>query len=364
MSANTTEGTGPGSVDRVFPPIGNRVVHANLAIKTVDVDNLTQEVLDLIVGGSYGQTLIVDPDGDDINGNGGPNSPFRTLQKAHDYAVANIDPDKRVVIKVNAGEYTENLTVTRTRTSFVGLTEGISKATRLAGTLTINTSASIGGSADDMVSFENILIAANSNVITIAGSFAHTTLFKDCQIFTSSANAKCLNVTNNAEGGNRIYVTNCIFSNQQSSETTVEFLNTAYANINNGTFFNGTGKAMNITTTDAVIANSRFESASGATTMIGVNSSFNSGKPALNVANAWIVNPSANGNGIEIASGATTNVGQVAFSVGSSAGTGFAVKGVSGAVFVNGNNLIVPGTNNKISNAITRIALTTSLTPA
>lgn len=310
------------------------------------------------------QTLTVDPDGNDIRGNGGPANPFKTIQKAHDYAVANIDPAKRVVVKINPGEYTENVTVTRTRTSFVGLTEGISKATRLNGTLIINTSASIGGSGDDIISFENLSIASNSDVITLAGSFAHTTLFKDSQIITSSDNAKCLNVTNNAAGGNRIYITNCIFSNQQSSATTIDFLNTAYVNIDSGTFFNGTGKAMNITSTDAVIANSRFESASGATTMIGANGSFNAEKPALSIANSWIVNPSANGNGIEIANGAITNVGQVAFSVGTAAGTGFAVKGVSGAVFVNGNNLIVPGTNNKISTAITRVALGTSLTPA
>jgi hypothetical protein len=313
---------------------------------------------------NYSSTLTVDPNGDDTNGTGGPNDPFQTIQKAHDYAVANIDPAERVVVKINAGEYIENLTVTRTRTSFVGLTEGISKATRLAGTLTITTSASIGGSADDSVSFENLIISSNSNIITISGSFGHITMFKDSQIITSSENAKCLNVTNNAEGGNRIYITNCIFSNQQSSATTIEFSNTAYANIQHLTVFNGTGKAMNITTTDAVIANSRFETAAGATTMIGVNSSFTVGRPALSLANSWIVNPSENGSGIEIASGATTNVGQVAFSVGTAAGTGFAVKGVSGAVFVNGNNLIVPGTNNKISTAITRVALGTSFTPA
>ena len=310
----------------------------------------------------YDSTLLVDPNGSDVNG--GLNYPFKTIQAAHDYAVANINSAKRVVIKINAGEYTENLTVTRTRTGFVGLTEGISKATRLNGTLNINTSASIGESGDDMVSFENLSIAANSNVITLAGSFAHTTLFKDSQIITSSANAKCLNVTNNAAGGNKIYITNCIFSNKESSDNTIDFLNTAYTNIDGITIFNGTGKAINITTTDAVIANARFESANGATTMIGANSSFNVGRPALSLANSWIVNPNVNGNGIEIANGATTNVGQVAFSVGTAAGTGFAVKGVSGAVFVNGNNLIVPGTNSKISTAITRVALGTSLTPA
>jgi len=47
----TNEGTGLGSVERSFPRIINKVVNANLAIKSVDVDNLTQEVLDLIGGG-------------------------------------------------------------------------------------------------------------------------------------------------------------------------------------------------------------------------------------------------------------------------------------------------------------------------
>jgi hypothetical protein len=312
----------------------------------------------------YDSTLTVDPDGNDTTGNGGPNNPFQTIQKAHDYAEENINASKRVVVKVNAGEYTENLTVTRTRTSFVGLTDGISKATRINGQITIITSASVGGSGDDVVSFENLSISFNSNIITLAGSFSHTTIFKDSQIITSSINSKCLEVVNNSAGGNRVYITNCIFSNKESSDNTIDFLNTAYTNIDGITIFNGTGKAINITTTDAVIANARFESANGATTMISANSSFNVGRPALSLANSWIVNPSVNGNGIEIANGATANVGQVAFSVGTAAGTGFAVKGVSGAVFVNGNNLIVPGTNNKISTAITRVPLGTSLTPA
>lgn len=51
MSTTTTEGTGPGSVERSFPRIINKVVNANLDVKSVDVENLTQEVLDLISGG-------------------------------------------------------------------------------------------------------------------------------------------------------------------------------------------------------------------------------------------------------------------------------------------------------------------------
>jgi hypothetical protein len=347
----TTEGTGNGSVDRVKFNIKNGDVK-NHNLKMTNVQN------------KFAQTLIVDPNGDDIEGNGGFLNPFKTLQRAHDYALENIALNKRVIVQVNAGEYVENLTVTRTRIGFIGLAEGISKATRLSGQVTINTSDSVEGSANDFVSFENLIISSSGpSVITLDGSFSHSTLFKDTHIITSSANSKCLDVINDSSDGNRIYITNCIFSNKESSETTIDFFNTSYANIQHLTIFNGTGKAMNITSTDAVIGNSRFESV-GAATMIGVNSSFNVGQPGLTLANAWIVNPSANGNGIEIASGTMANVGQVAFNVGTAAGTGFAVKGTAGAVFVSGNNLIVPTSNSKISSAITRVALTTSLTPA
>lgn len=316
---------------------------------------------------NYATTLIVDPYGSDTTGTGGVSYPFKTIQKAHDYANTNISLNNQVVVRINSGTYSENLSVTRPNIHFIGPSEGVTKSTRISGTVNVNTSSSIGGTVNDMVSFENILIASGSgagDVLTAAGSYGYALTLNNVYIFTQSTSAKCINITNTVSGGLKIEMKNVILQNQSSSGNTLELSNVYYANIDRTTFFNGSGKAMNITTTDAVIANSRFESASGATTMIGANSSFNAGKPALSIANSWIVNPSANGNGIEIANGATTNVGQVGFSVGTSAGTGFAVKGVSGAIFVNGNNLIVPGTNNKISTAITRVALGTSLAPA
>jgi hypothetical protein len=230
----------------------------------------------------------------------------------------------------------------------------------------INVSESIGGSANDFVSLENLLIAADSDssLITISGSSSHSTILNNLQVFTSAVNAKGLEVTNDSAGGNEIFITNCIFSNKESSATTVDLFNTSFADIHRLTVYNGTGKAMDVTSTNAVINNSRFESSVGATTMIGANSSFTVGGVSLILANSSIVNPSENGNGIEIAIGATAYIAQVSFFVGSALGTGFAVKGDTGSVAVTGNNLIVPGTNNKISTAITSVPLGTSLTPA
>ena len=60
MSTTTTEGTGLGSVERSFPRIINKVVNANLDVKSVGVENLTQEVLDLLGGGNNFQIGSVD----------------------------------------------------------------------------------------------------------------------------------------------------------------------------------------------------------------------------------------------------------------------------------------------------------------
>ena len=314
----------------------------------------------------YAQTLFVDPNGNDATGNGKINTPFKTIQAAHDYAVANTLASTQVAIKINCGNYTENLLITRPNIHFVGLVNGQSKSTRISGTVIVNIGSSVGGTVNDIVTFENLLIVTGSgfsDVFTVTGNVGCSVFFKDLYIFTSSTTAKCLNVNNTASGGVKIEIKNVILQNQSSSGASADFSNVYYANIDILTCFGGTGPGMKITNTNAVVYNTRFENAGG-TNVVDVVSPFAPGGVALVLANSTIVNPSANGSGINLASETTSQVAQVGFNVGTAAGTGFAVKGVAGAVFVNGNNLIVPGTNSKISTAITRVALNTSLTPA
>jgi hypothetical protein len=314
----------------------------------------------------YAQTLFVDPNGNDETGNGKINTPFKTIQAAHDYANSNISASSQVIIKINCGTYSENLSVTRPNTHFVGLVNGQSKSTRLSGTVTINIGSSVAGTVNDIVTFENLLIVTGSgasDVVTVTGNVGCSVFFKDAYIFTSSTTAKCLNVNNTASGGTKIEMKNVILQNQSSSGVSADFSNVYYANIDLLTCFGGTGSGMKITNTNAVVYNTRFENAGG-TNIVDVISPFAPGGVALVLANSTIGNPNANGNGINLESGTTSQVAQVGFNVGTAAGTGFAVKGVSGAVFINGNNVIVPGTNSKISTAITRVPLVTSLTPA
>jgi len=315
----------------------------------------------------YAQTLIVDPDGDDVTGNGGPNAPFKTVQAAHDYADLNIPVANQVIVKLNTGNYVENLSITRPNIHFVGLVDGVTKSTRISGTVNVGVATSVGGAANDMVSFENFLITSNAgpSVMTIGGSLGCAVTLKNIFIFTSSSTSKCVDITNTSNTGIKLDLRNVILQNQQSSGVTLNLSNTYYANADQLVIYGGTGASITINNTDAVVYNSRFETV-GVSTVINANSSFTVGRPSLVLGNATIANPSTNGNGIDIASGSIVNIAQVAFNIGSVSGTGFAVKGVAGSVFVNGNNLIVPGTNNKVSTAIGagNIPLGTSLTPA
>jgi len=313
---------------------------------------------------SYAQTLIVDPDGDDVTGNGGPNSPFQTLQKAHDYADANIPVANQVVVKLNTGDHSGNLLVTRPNIHFVGPTQGVSKSTRISGIVTVSIASSVGGVASDMISFENMLIAGSGDsVVTIGGTIGCSVMFKDAYVFTASSTAKCVDVINTAASGVGIHMKNVQLQNLSSSGITLNLSNTYYANLDLVTLFSGTGTSMNITTTNAVVYNTRIEK-TGIGTAIVAKSSFTVGKPSLILGNATIVNPIANSDGILVLSGSTVNIAQVAFNI--AAGTGFAVKGSAGSVVVHGNNLFVPGTTNKISSGIGagNIPLTTTFTAA
>lgn len=314
---------------------------------------------------SYAQTLIVDPNGDDVTGNGGPNAPFQTLQRAHDYTIDNpsILPSDQVVVRLNTGSYGGNLLVTRPNIHFVGPTQGVSKSTRISGIVTVSTASSVGGVASDMVSFENILIAGSGDsVVTIGGTFGCSVMFKDAYVFTDSSTSKCVDVTNTAASGVGIHMKNTQLQNLLSSGVTLNLSNTYYANLDLVTLFSGTGISMNITTTNAVVYNTRIEK-TGIGTAIVANSPFTAGKPSLILGSATIVNPTANSDGILVPSGSIINIAQVAFNI---AGTGFAVKGSAGSVVVHGNNLFVPGTTNKISSGIGagNIPLTTAFTAA
>jgi hypothetical protein len=305
--------------------------------------------------------LVVDPLGDNNTANGSITKPFATIQAAHDYAANNVTSTNPVVIQVNPGRYTENITLTRALTHIVGLTAGAAKSTRIVGSITVNLIAPVlGGTSNDIFSVENLVVSGN--VVTLSGDQSYMFLAKNVLFTTSESTGNNLKSTNTSNTGIKIELTDCLFENQNSSDVSIDLSNVWYGNFNQLACYSGSNSVMKISNSNVIMFNSRLTTATG-NNVIEAVSGFNSGVSLIG-GSLVIINSKANGNGVNISSGATVNIVNSAFQVGTSAGTGRAVFGVSGSTFVNGTNTIIFGTNAKRSTAITNVPHTTTFTSA
>jgi len=309
--------------------------------------------------GTSSFVLVVDQSGNNSTANGSITKPFATIQSAHDYASNNFTSTDQVVIQVNPGMYTENLTLTRALTHIVGLTTGASKSTRIIGSITVNLITPIlGGTSNDIFSIENLVVSQNA--VTLSGDQSYMFLAKNILFTTSESTGNNLKSTNTSTNGIKIELTDCLFENQNSSDVSIDLSNVWYGNFSQLSCYSGSNSVMKISNSNVIMFNSRLTTSTG-TNVIEAVSGFGGGVSLIG-GSLVIINSQANGNGVNISSGATVNIANSAFQVGTSAGTGRAVYGVSGSIFVNGTNTIIYGTNAKRSTAITNVPHVTSFT--
>jgi hypothetical protein len=305
--------------------------------------------------------LVVDPLGNDNTANGAITKPFATIQAAHNYAANNFTSTSPVVIQVNPGRYTENITLTRALTHIVGLTTGAAKPTRIIGSITVNLITPVlGGTSNDIFSVENLVVS--QNVVTLGGDQSYMFLAKNVLFTTSESTGNNLKSTNTSNTGIKIELTDCLFENQNSSDVSIDLSNVWYGNFNQLACYSGSNSVMKISNSSVIMFNSRLSTLTG-NNVIEAVSGFGA-DVSLTGGSLVIINSKANGNGVNISSGATVNIVNSAFQVGTSAGTGRAVFGVAGSIFVNGTNTIIFGTNAKRSTAITNVPHVTTFTAA
>lgn len=288
-----------------------------------------------------------------ITPNGSAAAPFLTIQAAIDFAESQYpvaaDSGVPVVIIVSPGTYTETITITRPLTHIEGFS-GRQKATFISGTVTINPSVSYTGSySASYVTLKNVYIASNANnALTVAGSSKVGVILDNVGIWTSSG--KAITITNTASGGIKFQ----IFNSDVNSGNTIEFSNLAIGLVQQCVFTcTGTGNGVSVSSSALTIDALIIETAT-ASTLVKVNSG------TLNVGNSTISSTTTNGTGFDVSAGATLVCGQNAFNV--VAGTGKAVYGVTGAVFMYALNMMVYGSNQNISSAMTSIPMSTAFT--
>jgi hypothetical protein len=307
-----------------------------------------------MVGMPSAMTLLVDPDGSDVTGDGSDNKPFATVQAAHDYAAANIASTAYVVIKLNAGSYAGNVTLTRPRTAIVGASDGIIRSSWITGSVTINMTSGATILSSDIFALENLIITSSSDAVVLGGNQRYVFFGRNIYVYSSST-ASALSVTNTSTGGIKVDLLNA-YLQSDGSGTTLVTSNTYYLNVNSSTIDANTGPALSLTTTGGLIGTTRISTSSGSNTVV-VNSPFTPGG-AITFGVCTFESTATNGNGIYIASGATVALGGCAFNVPT--GTGFAVAGAAGSFLVKSanNNQIAYNTNGATQGTVTVVPMT------
>jgi hypothetical protein len=284
---------------------------------------------------------------------GSPNKPFNTIQAAHNWAATNVNENAGgVVLLVHPGVYSENVTITRAKTHIRGLF-GPQVVTAIAGNVVVNLTNSLGNWTNNRVSIEDIQITSASTGALVALSGANPIGFymNRVKLFSSTA-GQTLFLTNNTVGaGVRFEIDHCDI---QTSSNAIAF------DIANAAAGSVIRRTISETNTAAAM---RFRSGSMAMedTQIGTTGSqvaIQVDAGTLTLQRDTIYNTFANGDGLSLLGG-TTSLGFSVINV--PAGTGFAVRGVSGAVFAHATN--VYQTNNKVSSAMGAglVALTTTV---
>ena len=295
------------------------------------------------------QMLTVDPDGNNATADGSDNKPFQTIQAAHDYAAANMPSTAYVAIKLNAGNYAGNVTLSRAKTAIVGVTDGIIRSSWIAGSITVNMPTSSGTLSSDIFALENVIVTSSSNAIVLAGSERYVFFARNTYVYASGS-ANALTVTNTGVGGIKVDLLN-VFLQCDGSGTALSTSNTYYLNINASSLVANTGPALTLTTTSGFVTTSRITTTSGSNVVVNT-SQFAPGS-AISFGVCTFESTATNGNGLYLSAGSTLALGGCAFNVPT--GTGFAVAGAAGSVLIKSanNNQIAYNTNGSTQGAVT-----------
>lgn len=315
---------------------------------------LTNLLPENMLGMPSAQTLTVDPDGNDANADGSSNKPFQTIQAAHDYAANNIASTDYVALKLNAGTYTGNITLSRPRTAIVGMADGVIRTSWIAGSVTINLTSGSPTVSENIFALENLIVASSSNVITIGGNTRLVFFARNVYGYTSNATARVLNVTNTSSGGIKVDLFNT-FLQSDGGGIVLATTNTYYLNMNYCTLAANSGPALSTTTTSGIVTTSRITTQTASNTFINV-SQFAPGT-VMNFGVCTFESTATNGNGLYLTAGSTTALGGCAFNVPT--GTGFAVAGAAGSVLVKSanNNQIAYNTNGSTQGSVTVLSM-------
>ena len=325
---------------------------------------------DLVNTPTLSGLLVVAKNGNDTAGDGSFGKPFLTLQKAHDTAESTLATSATVVILAMPGTYAESLALTRPRTSIVGLA-GIEFGTVISSPVTITPSRRVAHPSNSAFAFDNVFFntSGSNNALTFTGSqYSGALNLRKVRIYTSNGKAIVMNNTATdltaTASNNRLNWLDVDIQTDNGSKNGVELQN-VMGTAKETNIYSGSGQAV------VLGAGTLVTFADSLLDVVGTKIASVANTGTLLLRGATCRNGQNDADGIDIAAGGVVYALETTFAHSTTSGnTGFAIKGTAGAVLIHGlltffnnspTNAVI---NNRVSSAVSRIAATTTLTPA
>jgi len=299
------------------------------------------------------QVIYVTKAGNDSTADGSITKPFLTIGAAMSYINATFPQGSNsgvpIIIMLAPGNYVENVTINRFLTQIWGY-EGKSKATRISGTVTIQGATDHSGVFQNVVTLSNLFIAGvgNANSVVLSGTIPTSLEINNCSLYTAGTGSPLL-INNTAAAGNRLRVPYCEII-AQGNAPAVDI-----SNVNNGAIGNinsssaSTGDAWKFTNTTCTVGVVQL-TASAATNVLTL-----AGTSTISMGYSSLSSSKANGNGVSISSTSTFIAIGCGFNIPT--GSGYAVYGPAGSVYMKGGNYAVFGTNSTSGPTLTALSM-------
>ena len=316
----------------------------------------------------------VDPSRTDINpaaSTGDVNNPFLTITAAlahiearmADGTLSNFDPTANIVLSpqfiVLLSSTTENVNLTRGHIYIVGNTPDAGHVPIwIRGHVTITpraTGADAKATNDFGLFHVAILPSGNFHGVKVTGTNACRVYLEDVYVYQNTSGYSCV-YQDNSDATTKLELVDCPVSRDSGSTFLVD-IQSAYCKITN-LETNGLGQALNFANAAAgTLLSSTVDAGVGAIITLSGTVAFGMGNCILNNTST-----AANSYGVTMSGTASMQFGVCTFNVPNAQATNRAINGVAGNVVLYTGPVFQYGTCDKISTAITLIALDTAFT--
>ena len=317
------------------------------------------------------RVVYVAKSGNDTTGNGSLGSPFLTIQAALDHAATEYASGEKVSIEVAAGNYQEDISITRYNTQIRGFSDQVySRQVIINGTVTVQCDSATQ-KFNDVVALYGLNIYGLSSttgpVVQILGTGLFSLVMDQCYIAQNNASSNALYCGNTNASRVRISLTNCQILCQVGGADIVKLdrgdvlMNTVRVETQTGT--TGAGAGITLANNATLQADRLFVDISTSGNGISTSGSFVGAK--LILSNSSITTRASGSNGISAVNSSLGQVGavlwQVLFSV-SDTSTAYAVTGtLLSSIVVYGALTFLPSTNSNISLSVVTLPMSETL---